>query len=344
MKLVCMVLVGAALSLVAACGELGGEPVVHAFGGPTMGSTYEVKFVGAVAVADVRAAVAAELAAFDLAFSKWREDSEISRCNRAPAAQPFAASPLFCAVLSRALAIADLTDGAFDPTVGPLLAVYRRAKANPNHVLADADLDAARAFVDHHLVQVRDGAVVRAREGVQIDLDGLVAGACIDAIAARLDAMHVPAYYLQVTGEVFCRGEKAPGMPWQIGVVDPRADVTGGEDTVAILPLRDRSLCTSGDYRNGFQTAGHHVHHVFDPRTGRSTQNGFVSVSVLAKESIVADALGTAFLVLGDEGTRKVLAAMPGGGDIGVLMIAADGQGGLRPVEIGWPAAPPAAK
>lgn len=331
------VVVGAGV-LFAACS--GSEPVVHAFGGPTMGSTYEVKFVGDAAIADVRAAVEVELAAFDQAFSQWREDSEIQRCNRAPAGAPFAASPRFCSVLARALQIAELTKGAFDPTVGPLVAIYRRAKASPSHELADAELDAARAAVDFHLVQVHDGAVVRAREEVQIDLDGLVAGACIDAIAARLDAMGVPGYYLQVTGEVFCRGEKAPSMPWQIGVVDPRADATGSDDAVAVLPLRDRSLCTSGDYRNGFQSAGRHVHHVFDPRTGRSADTGFVSVSVLAREAVVADALGTAFLVLGEAGTRSVLTSWQGGAEIGVLMIAPDGAGGLRSVPIGWPDGP----
>lgn len=328
---------GAGLSLLAACGD--GEPVVHAFGGPTMGSTYEVKFVGDAQIADVRAAVAAELAAFDLAFSKWRADSEITRCNRAPAGEPFAASPLFCAVLARALAVAAATDGAFDPTVGPLLSIYRRAKADPDAALDEKALDAARADVDYHLVAVRDGTVVRARAGVQIDLDGLVAGACLDAIAARLDAMKVPGYYLQITGEVLCRGEKAPGQPWQIGVVDPRADLTGSNAAMAVIPLRDRSLCTSGDYRNGFLARGRHVHHVFDPRTGRSTDNGLVSVSVLADEGVVADALGTAFLVLGEQGTRKALAAMADGRKVGVLMIRADAQGELHPIEIGWPAA-----
>lgn len=304
-----------------------------------MGSSYEVKFVGPQSVDAVRKVVEKELAAVDLAFSKWREDSEISRCNRQASTAPFAVSERFAKVLQQALELAGATDGAFDPTVQPLLAIYRKAKQDPAHHLDEQELQAARERVDYRRVSVRDGAVHRARVDVQLDLDGLVAGACADAIAAELDALGVPAFYLEITGEVFCRGEKAPGVPWVIGVIDPTSDAQGETDTVSELPLRDRSLCTSGDYRNGLVADGKFFHHVFDPRTGRSTDHGVVSVSVLADRAVVADGLGTALMVLGPEAGAKLLPELKQYGALQALFLVANGDGSLRRVEVGWPAA-----
>ncbi len=304
-----------------------------------MGSTYEVKFFGPESAASVRTVVEQELAAFDLAFSKWRQDSEISRCNRETSTAAFPVSERFGKVLQLALDLAAATDGAFDPTVQPLLELYRRAKKDPEHRLDEAALDAARERVDFRRVTFRDGAVHKARADVQLDLDGLVAGACADAIAARLDAMGVKAFYLEITGEVFCRGEKAAGVPWIIGVVDPTTDGAGEEQTVSELPLRDRSLCTSGDYRNAMVVNGKLVHHVFDPRTGRSAEHGVVSVSVLANRAAVADGLGTALMVLGDEVGAKLLPKLGQYGPLQALFLVANAAGELRRVEVGWPAA-----
>lgn len=325
------------LGLLAACARDPRE--IQRFVGQTMGSSYEVKFVGPQSVDAVRKVVEKELAAEDLAFSKWREDSEISRCNRQASTAPFVVSERFAKVLQQALELAAATDGAFDPTVQPLLAIYRKAKQDPAHHLDEQELQAARDRVDYRRVSVRDGAVHKARADVQLDLDGLVAGACADAIAAELDALGVPAFYLEITGEVFCRGEKAPGVPWVIGVIDPTSDAQGETDTVSELPLRDRSLCTSGDYRNGLVADGKFFHHVFDPRTGRSTDHGVVSVSVLADRAVVADGLGTALMVLGPEAGAKLLPTLKQHGALQALFLVANGDGSLRRVEVGWPAA-----
>jgi thiamine biosynthesis lipoprotein len=278
-----------------------------------MGSTYEVKFVGGHDIATVRAIVEEELAAFDATFSNWREDSEIARCNRHHGTEPFPVSARFAAVLAQALEIAAATDG----------------------------VAAAHARVGWRRIELhgdpRTAAVHKLQPDVELDLDGIVAGACADAVAARLEAAGVHDVYLQITGEVLCRGEKAPGVPWQIGVVDPASDAWGGDVAVRTLPLRDRALCTSGDYRNAFDAGGRRVHHVFDPRTGRSAESGIVSASVLAASAAVADALGTAFLVMGEEGVRERLPALRRQYDVGVLLLVAAAGDRLTPVEFAWP-------
>lgn len=313
-----------------------GEPVVHRFGGPTMGSTYEVKFVGNAAIADVQKLVAAELAAFDLAFSQWRNDSEIARANAHASSEPLPLSPRFAAVLQDALAVAAATDGAFDPTVKPLSDLYRAAKQS-GQPIEPAALAAAKLRVGYRAVQVRDGALVKARPDVQLDLDGLVAGAACDAIAAQLPQLGVASFYLEVTGEVLCRGEKAPGQPWRIGVVDPRADVVGDDEPLRVLALRDASLCTSGDYRNRALVGGKLLHHVFDPRTGSNAEHRIVSASVLAERAAIADAFGTAFLVLGTDGVQAIWPKLAAFGVRGALLLGVDGKGELEAKEFTWP-------
>jgi thiamine biosynthesis lipoprotein len=333
-RIVRVPVVAALAGALVACG---GEPVVHEFGGPTMGSSYVVKYVAPAPLSAVPAAVAEELAAVDAAFSNWRPDSEIARANAHLSTAPLPLSPRFAAVLQLALALAKVTDGAFDPTVKPLSDLYRAAKRDPQHRLDAAALAAAKERVGWQLVAVRDGALVKARPDVQLDLDGIAAGAACDSIAARLQALGVGDVYLEVTGEVLCRGRKPGGEPWRVGVVDPTADQMGEETPIRALPLRDRALCTSGDYRNAIVVDGARFHHVFDPRTGSNPTTDVVSASVLADSAAVADALGTAFLVLGADGAQAIWPRLDAHGVRGALLLSPGPDGAVKQFEIAWP-------
>lgn len=333
-RIVRVPVVAALAGALVACG---GEPVVHEFGGPTMGSSYVVKYVAPAPLSAVPAAVAEELAAVDAAFSNWRPDSEIARANAHLSTAPLPLSPRFAAVLQLALALAKVTDGAFDPTVKPLSDLYRAAKRDPQHLLDAAALAAAKERVGWQLVAVRDGALVKARPDVQLDLDGIAAGAACDSIAARLQALGVGDFYLEVTGEVLCRGRKPGGEPWRVGVVDPTADQMGEETAIRALPLRDRALCTSGDYRNAIVVDGARFHHVFDPRTGVNPTTDVVSASVLADSAAVADALGTAFLVLGADGAQAIWPRLDAHGVRGALLLSPGPDGAVKQFEIAWP-------
>ena len=220
------------LSLLAACEQE--QPQVRSFSGPTMGSTYEVKFVGTARQAGgVQEAVEQELGAFDAAFSNWRDDSEIARINAHASTEPIEVSGRFADVLQLALRLAAATDGAFDPTLKPLSDVYRAAKKDPGQGLSDDAVAAARERVGYRLVSLEGRQLRKARADVQLDLDGLVAGAAADAIAARLRDGGVPSFYLQITGEVYCAGSKPGGQPWRIGVVDPSSSEG---DQAAVVP------------------------------------------------------------------------------------------------------------
>jgi thiamine biosynthesis lipoprotein len=316
--------------------DAGPTRAVHSFGGPTMGSSYTVKYFGAVPEAEVRAVVAAVLAQFDATFSLWRDDSEISACNRYRGREPQPVSPLLRRALALALHLAAATDGAFDPTVKPLSDVFRRSKTTG--VLDDAALDAARAHVGYARLHLQGDAIVKDDPEIELDLNAMVAGLCCDELAAALQRAGVRDFLLDITGESLARGEKAPGVPWTVGVADPDRRGLAGVAPLAVLPLRDAALCTSGDYENFVVSGGKSWHHIFDPRTGRNPQNRVVSVAVLARTAALSDGLGTSLMVLGPERAAALLAAVaPAEEQLAALFVLRADDGELQQVRVGWP-------
>jgi len=297
-----------------------------------MGSTWEVEWSGGVAVDVVRSAVERELAAFDASFSQWRTDSEIARWNRRADTAPFPASPVFRDVLQHALQIAELTEGAFDPTVQPLSELFRAAKRDPRRSLDPEAVRVARERIGHRQVAVVGDTVRADRADVGLDLDGIVAGACVDATVRRLDALGLSSFRVDVTGEVFCRGERAPGEPWRIAIGDAARGVPE-----RVVELVDRALCTSGVYENAVVAGGRPLHHVFDPRTGAAPDHGVVAASVLARSAALADALGTAFVVLGDDGAARVLAKLATSEAVIARLLAVGEDGTLRETNLRSP-------
>jgi FAD:protein FMN transferase len=327
-----------------ACGQR--APTIHRFAGPTMGSTFELKYVAPARDERVERLVQGELDAFDRTFSAWRPDSELQAVNAHRSTAPLPVSKRFAEVLTLALEVAVASDGAFDPTVKPMSDAFRAAKraaAAPGAApFDDAQIARLVPLVDYRQVAVIDGALVKRRDDVQIDLDGIVAGAAADAIADHLVRFGVSAFYLEITGEVLCRGLKPGGEPWRIAVVDPAGDQQGQEAPFSTLSLRDQALCTSGDYRNAVRSERGAVHHVFDPRTGTNPPHRVVSASVLARSAAVADAIGTALLVLGPDGAAAKWPALTALGAEAALLLLPDDdapreRGALTRVEIAWP-------
>lgn len=313
------------------------DPVVQSFTGSTMGSTYEVKVVTDHPIAEVRSLVAKELLAFDVTFSNWRDNSEMVRVNAHRSTEPLEISERFRALLAQALLIAEATDGAFDPTIKPLSDLYRAAKKDPTVGLEVAQLVSATERVGYRKVAIQDGKLVKQHAGLVLDLDGIVAGAAADAIAAKLTALGINSFYLEITGEVLCRGVKPDGAVWRIGVVDPASDANGSQRAIVTTPLRDCALCSSGEYRNAVIVGGRVVHHLFDPRTGRNPEHAVVSASVIADSCATADALGTALMVVGDEIGKEMWPALKELGARSALFLKPGVATMWQEVRIEWP-------
>ncbi|MGE3772666.1 MAG: FAD:protein FMN transferase, partial [Gammaproteobacteria bacterium] len=270
--------------------------------GDTMGTHYRVNVVAPRhSEQDLQAGIEQRLDEVDAAMSTWRADSELSRFNAQAVTDWVAVSPALHVVLQTAAAISEITDGAFDVTVGPLVNLWgfgpdRRPSAPP----ADTALAAARARVGHRLLHLADAPprVRKDRGDVYVDLSAIAKGYAVDRVADWLAATGYRDFLVEVGGEIRSRGRRADGSPWQVGVAWPDA---GSADVARVLPLGDTALATSGDYRQYFEFAGRRYSHEIDPVTGRPIAHALASVTVLDAACMRADALATGLLVLGPE-------------------------------------------
>jgi len=245
-------------------------------------------------------AVMHEMHRIDRAMSPHRPDSELSRINRDAAAGPVPLSAEMFRLIARADAFSRLSDGAFDITyaaVGQLYDYRERVRPSPEA------LEAARAAVGYqHLVLDAQARTVRfALEGMRIDLGGFAKGHAVDNSVAILRRLGIAHAIVSAGGDSRAMGD-CRGRPWSIGIRDPRRS---GE-MVAVLPLEDVSISTSGDYERYFDADGKRFHHLIDPATGQSPRSVH-SVTVLADDGLTSEALSKAVFVLGvDKGLRLI--------------------------------------
>lgn len=294
----------AALAATLILGSCGGEPDTLELRGKTMGTSYSVRIVApahasAVSLVLLRQRVAARLEDLENVFSTYRPDSEVSRFNAHPGQEWFGVSPEFLDVLEQAVTVSQLTDGAFDATIGPLVELWGFGAGDTLRRIPDREvLEQLLSDAGFEYLQFRDSppTVRRTRPGVQLDFSAIAKGYAVDRVWELLSEAGLGAYLVDVGGEVRTRGRRADGRDWSIGVENP-----DGSSVAEAVPLRNAAIATSGDYRNFFEYEGRRYSHVLDPRSGWPVSHELTAVSVISTTTVMADALATALLVLGPE-------------------------------------------
>ena len=262
------------------------------------------------------AAVMAEMHRIDAAMSPHKPDSELSRINAGAADAPVALSAGMFALLERALAFSRLSDGAFDITYAGAGQLYDyRAGIAPD----EGALAAARPLVGwrHLELDAATRSVRFARPGVRIDLGGFAKGHAVDNSIAILKRLGIAHAMVAAGGDSHVLGDRR-GRPWTIAIRDPRRE---GE-VVALLPLEDVSVSTSGDYERFFERDGERFHHLLDPRTGKSPR-GVRSVTIIADDGLTSEAFSKTAFVLGVEDGLRFVNAQPG---IDAVIVDAHGR------------------
>ncbi|MGA2765610.1 MAG: FAD:protein FMN transferase [Spirochaetia bacterium] len=203
-------------------------------------------------------------------------------------------------VTRKALQLAELSHGLFDPTVGPLIKVWQINKAHPD-VPKAADIAHARALVNWRDVVVDANAktIFLRRSGMELDLGALVKGYAADEAARILSASGVRSAIIDLGGDIFALGRAPNGQPWRIGVQNP--DAQRGA-YLGIAKVIGKTVVTSGVYEHYFIKDGKRYHHIMDTRTGYPVDNGLESVTVITKSSMDADGLGLALFCMGKTG------------------------------------------
>jgi thiamine biosynthesis lipoprotein len=271
--------------------------------GGTMGTALTVKVVVPSGLSTdrevVEAAIRNAVDTVDFAMSTYRDDSELSRFNR-HGTGPFEVSESMIEVVSEAQRVAELSGGAFDITVGPLVDAWG---FGPDPVTEPPDQDTIEALLadsGFHMLEV-DAAqrtLRKDRDAFRCDLSAIAKGYAVDRVAHELSLLGLADFMIEIGGEVRAAGRNADGEAWRIGIERPEAGRGGLWSAVA---LSDTAMATSGDYRNYYERDGKRLSHTIDPRTGRPIDHGLASVTVLHSEAAWADAWATALHVLGPE-------------------------------------------
>ncbi len=228
-------------------------------------------------------------------MSHWLPDSHLSRLRAAPAGQPTDLPPEFAHVLAAALRIAHETDGAYSPTVGPLVAAWGFGPSPSTH--PPTDLHHLRERCDFRRLTLQGHRATHSGD-LALDLSAIAKGFAVDQLARVFDHAGVANYLVEIGGELRAGGLKANGQPWWIELEPPIADAPFPPLRLA---LSGWAVATSGDYRQRRSHAAHTWSHTLDPRTGRPVANGIVSVTVIHRDCLEADAYSTALMVLGPQ-------------------------------------------
>ncbi|WP_439135188.1 FAD:protein FMN transferase [Pseudomaricurvus sp.] len=269
-----------------------------------MGTTYHITLVTDGEVTDVeqlKASVSNALAVVNRQMSTYIDDSEINRLNTQPVGEWTDVSKPLADVLGISLWVSDISEGAFDVTLRPLIDLWGFGpRKTEDNVPSDVDILDAQENVGYQYLELdSSGLRVKRNKPVNLDLSAVAKGYGVDVLAELLEYHGISNYLVEIGGEMRLKGHNPGGVPWRIAVERPDEKLM--QSVFQALSLTDIGVATSGDYRNYFEKDGVRYSHTIDPRTGRPIRHYLVSVTVLNPSCAKADALATAFSVLGPQ-------------------------------------------
>lgn len=241
-----------------------------------------------------------QMAQLETIMSRHQPDSQLSRLNRdGYLAQ---ADPSLVRVLEEAFTISDLTGGAFDVTIKPLVDLYESFQKAGRGLPDDKLIDQTRERVGYQQVTRGSAEVAFSKPGMALTLDGIAKGYIVDEGISILRQYGFENILVEAGGDLSASGAKPGNTPWKIGIQWPRQD---SQRRLNAFQVSNQAVATSGDYMQAYSddlTA----HHILDPRTGHSAPD-LASATIVTASGMVADALATAVMVLGpDEGLALI--------------------------------------
>ncbi len=223
-------------------------------------------------------------------------DSEISRLNaQSGIAVPLAVSPEVLAVIQRGIYWGDKSNGAFDISIGPISQLWKFDDDN-SAIPDDRLLDEATRRVNFREIEMDDPNVSLKQPGMSLHLGAVAKGYAVDQAMTDLEKNGIQHALINAGGDLKVLGERKDGQPWNIGLQHPRHP----EKMIASLSLKDKAVATSGDYQKYFMKDNTRYHHILDPENGLPAR-GMISCTIIANNTMDADALATAVFVLGPE-------------------------------------------
>ena len=206
-------------------------------------------------------------------------------------------------VISHANTISKTTNGAFDITVGPLVNLWGFGpNKSENKIPSNEEIELIKKNIGYKKIYLNKEttSIKKLHPDLYVDLSGIAKGFAVDKIALYLNSYNLENYLVEIGGELIAKGTNEDNEVWQIGIENPNNNLA------KIIGLKDIAMATSGDYRNYFEKNGVRYSHTINPNTGKPIKHKLASVTVLDKTAMNADALATAFMVLGPAKTIEL--------------------------------------
>jgi thiamine biosynthesis lipoprotein len=242
----------------------------------------------------------------DRMLSVWHAGSDVSRVNAEAGRSPVNVTAETLDVLRTAIQVGQWTGGKFDVTFGALSGLWKFDHDQDNRIPPPADVRARLPDIDYQAVELNldRGTVFLARKGMRLHLGGIGKGYAVDRAAAILRADGINDFLIQAGGDLYAGGSRGD-RPWRAAIRDPRAD-----RIFAAMNVRDETFSTSGDYERYFIRDGRRYHHILDPDSGEPAR-GCRSVTIVARQATLSDALSTGVFVLGPQAGMALIEKLP---------------------------------
>jgi FAD:protein FMN transferase len=280
------------------------EIAKHEFRGEIFGSYYYIKYNGTLNRSKFLQELNEFFRHFNSEFSTYQTDSIISAFNQLPAHEKLKVSPRFIEMLKLARKFYQDTEGAFDPTLGPVIKAWGFGGTKKTENPSPKKLALIRKSTGFHHLKWDEKTLVVWKEqaGLMLDLNAFAPGWAADLIGEMLVGRGVNNFMVDISGEILLKGKKKNGSPWVIGIERPAKNYAQGVQLA--IKVTDEAVATSGDYRQFYNDQGVRRSHIIDPRTGYPVHHKISSATVMTKTCAEADAWSTAMMVLGERGLK----------------------------------------
>lgn len=241
-----------------------------------------------------------------------------------PELSPVSISPVFHSVLRKALDFAYATDGAFDPSIGPLVKLWG-INTESAHIPAQFQIDEILPLVNYRKIRILDsgeGKSLLMAGKMSLDFGGVAKGYAADGIVEILKLRGVKRAIIDLGGNIYAYGKKAPDRDWAVAVRDPQ-NKDGAP--ALVISISDATVVTSGDYERYYEKDGRRFGHILDPKSGMPASDGIRSVTVVCRSSMDADLLSTGLFVMGLQGISRIREKVPDM-DFDYIIIMNDGK------------------
>lgn len=277
----------------------------HTEEGAVFGTVYHIRYQYEEELHD---SISARLKEIDNSLSMFNPMSTVSCINRG---ENMKADSLITCVWNMSRSICQETDGAFDPTVAPLVNIWGfgfKKKEFPDRAI----IDSLRDLVGWQRISIQNGTFYKEDPRMVLDFSAVAKGFGVDHVANLFRNLGIQNFMVEIGGEIVTQGTNPKGEAWRIGISKPDDDSTGtNKELQEVIEVRNGALATSGNYRNFYMEGGRKIAHTIDPKTGYPAQQSILSSTVKAPSCAMADGYATAFMVMGMERSQEFLKKHP---------------------------------